>query len=86
MRDFVFSADSPEAHDRHKRNQKMQWSRQGAHNVLQIRSSMASNTWNFEWRDALFDAIRVLGKIVRKSLRSVDNFSTYCDVSGLFLR
>lgn len=31
--------------DRHKRNQKMQWSRDGAHNVLQVRASMASNQW-----------------------------------------
>ncbi len=44
--------------DRHKRNQKMQWSREGAHNVLQIRASMASNLWEFEWQDAVFEAIK----------------------------
>ncbi len=43
--------------DRHKRNQKMQWSRQGANNVLQIRASMASNTWDLDWQDALFEAL-----------------------------
>ena len=28
--------------ERHKKKQKMQWSREGAHNVLQIRATMAS--------------------------------------------
>lgn len=45
--------------DRHKRSQKMQWSRDGAHNVLQIRASMASNQWDLEWQDAVFEAIRI---------------------------
>jgi len=44
--------------DRHKRSQKMQWSRKGAHNVLQIRASMTSNRWALEWQDAVFDAIK----------------------------
>ena len=44
--------------DRHKRNQKMQWSRDGAHNVLQIRASMASDRWEMEWQDVVFDAIK----------------------------
>lgn len=44
--------------DRHKRNQKMQWSRTGAHNVLQIRASMASGRWDQEWQDAIFEAIK----------------------------
>lgn len=34
---------------RHKRKQKMQWSREGAHNVLQIRALMASNEWEEKW-------------------------------------
>ena len=34
---------------RHKRKQKMQWTREGAHNVLQIRASMASNEWEEKW-------------------------------------
>ncbi len=45
--------------DRHKRNQKMQWSRSGAHSVLQIRASMASERWEMEWQDAVFDAIKL---------------------------
>jgi hypothetical protein len=44
--------------DRQKRNQKMQWSRTGAHNVLQIRASMASGRWEMEWQDAVFDSIK----------------------------
>jgi len=34
---------------RHKRKQKMQWTREGAHNVLQIRASMVSNEWEEKW-------------------------------------
>jgi len=37
----------------------MQWSRKGAHNVLQIRTSITSNQWHLEWQDAIFDAIKV---------------------------
>ena len=35
----------------HKRKQKMQWTREGAHNVLQIRALMASNEWEEKWLD-----------------------------------
>ena len=34
---------------RHKKKHKAQWSREGAHNVLQIRSSVASKKWEDEW-------------------------------------
>lgn len=34
---------------RAKKNQKMQWTREGAHNVLQIRASQASNDWDNIW-------------------------------------
>lgn len=44
--------------DRHKRNQKMQWTREGAHNVLQIRAALASHQWDYVWQDAVFEAIR----------------------------
>ena len=37
--------------DRHKRKQKMQWTREGAHNVLQIRALMASDEWDDKWLD-----------------------------------
>jgi hypothetical protein len=36
---------------RHKKKQKMQWTREGAHNVLQIRACMISNEWNEKWLD-----------------------------------
>lgn len=29
----------------------MQWTREGAHNVLQIRAMMASNEWEENWLD-----------------------------------
>jgi hypothetical protein len=47
----VFTSQVAESHidsminTRHKRKQKMQWTRKGAHNVLQIRAMMASNEW-----------------------------------------
>ena len=34
---------------RHKKKHKAQWSREGAHNILQIRSSRASKKWDQEW-------------------------------------
>ena len=37
---------------RHKKKHKAQWSREGAHNILQIRSSRASNKWQEEWNEA----------------------------------
>jgi len=35
--------------ERQEGKQKMLWSRDGAHNILQIRASIASNTWNNDW-------------------------------------
>ena len=32
-----------------KRLKKMQWTREGAHNVLQIRTSIFNKTWNEDW-------------------------------------
>ena len=37
---------------RQKNNKKMQWSREGAHNVLQIRTSRFSKSWNEDWEKA----------------------------------
>ena len=34
---------------RQKNNKKMQWSREGAHNILQIRTSRFSKTWEQDW-------------------------------------
>ena len=36
---------------RHKRKKKMQWTREGAHNVLQIRALMVSDEWEDKWLD-----------------------------------
>jgi UDP-N-acetylmuramate-alanine ligase len=54
----VFTSQVAESHidsiinTRHKRK-KMQWTRQGAHNVLQIRAMMASNEWKENWLDVV---------------------------------
>lgn len=37
---------------RQKNNKKMQWTREGAHNVLQIRTSRFSKTWEQDWENA----------------------------------
>lgn len=42
---------------RHKRKKKMQWTREGAHNVLQIRAKMASEEWNEQWQDTVLEAL-----------------------------
>ena len=37
---------------RQKRSQKMQWTREGAHDVLQIRTSLFSKSWEQDWSTA----------------------------------
>ena len=37
---------------RHKKKHKAQWSREGAHNILQIGSSRDSKKWDQEWVQA----------------------------------
>ena len=37
---------------RQKKNQKMQWTREGAHHILQLRTSIFSHTWHKEWLEA----------------------------------
>lgn len=37
---------------RQKNNKKMQWTREGAHNVLQIRASRFSKSWEQDWEKA----------------------------------
>jgi len=36
--------------ERQKGKQKMLWGREGAHNVLQIRASICSKSWDSDWR------------------------------------
>lgn len=42
---------------RHKKSGKMQWSREEAHNVLQIRSEIISKTWTKQWQQAVLSAL-----------------------------
>jgi hypothetical protein len=42
---------------RHKRTGKMQWSREGADNVLQIRATMASKEWVSKWQSTVLSAL-----------------------------
>ena len=42
---------------RHKRTKKMQWTREGAHHVLQIRAMMASDEWESKSQDAVLLAL-----------------------------
>lgn len=44
--------------ERHKRKQKMQWTRESADNVLQIRSAIASNEWLNQWELAVEKCIQ----------------------------
>ena len=46
---------------RHKRKRKMQWTREGAHNILQIRAKMANGKWSGEWADTVLTALK--GKV-----------------------
>ena len=42
---------------RHKHTKKMQWTREGAHRVLQIRATMASDEWESKGQDAVLSAL-----------------------------
>jgi hypothetical protein len=42
---------------RHKRTKKMQWTREGAHHVLQIRAMMASDEWESKGQNAVLLAL-----------------------------
>ena len=44
---------------RHKKSGKMQWTREGAHKVLQIRGTIASNEWDNRWQGAVLSALNV---------------------------
>lgn len=49
---IIESAVETLVNTRHKKKHKAQWTRDGAHNVLQIRSSIASQSWDSEWEAA----------------------------------
>src|SRR4051794_22905762 len=42
---------------RHKRSKKMQWTREGAHQVLQIRALMASDEWDSKSQGTVLSAL-----------------------------
>jgi hypothetical protein len=44
---------------RHNKSGKMQWTRAGAHKVLQIRGVMTSNEWEDRWQAAVLSALKV---------------------------
>lgn len=44
---------------RHKKSGKMQWTREGAHKVLQIRGLIASNEWGNRWQEPVLSALGV---------------------------
>ena len=46
---------------RQKRYKKMQWAREGAHQVLQIRAKMVSKEWKQQWQEAVMSALGVVG-------------------------
>jgi hypothetical protein len=45
---------------RHKKTGKMQWTRSGAHQVLQIRAMMACNHWERQWQNTVLSALGAL--------------------------
>ena len=44
--------------ERHKNSKKMQWTREGAHNVLQVRGSIASDEWKEGWQSPVVNYLR----------------------------
>lgn len=46
---------------RHQRTGKMQWTREGAHNLLQIRAMMACNHWEQQWQSTVLSALGTAG-------------------------
>jgi hypothetical protein len=43
--------------ERYKKSKKMQWTRDGAHNVLQIRGMITSNEWDKNWQTPVLSAL-----------------------------
>lgn len=44
---------------RHKKSGKMQWTREGVHNLLQIRGKIAGNEWSNGWQQPVLSALGV---------------------------
>ncbi len=43
---------------RHKKTRKMQWTRAGAHHVLQIRAMITSEEWGSRWQNTVLSALQ----------------------------
>lgn len=56
----------------------MQWTREGAHSVLQIRGQLISNEWNGQWQKPVLAALGVdnLSAIAINILRSHDSLKS----------
>lgn len=60
---LIFTSQTAESHveslinARHKRSRKMQWNRDSAHKVLQIRAKQASNEWHCQWQPIVMSAL-----------------------------
>jgi len=48
----IESAIETVVNTRFKKKQKAQWNRESAHRILQIRTSVASNQWESDWKQA----------------------------------
>ena len=63
---LIFTSQTAESHveslinARHKRSSKMQWNRESAHNVLQIRAKIASNEWDEQWLGPVLSALGIV--------------------------
>lgn len=65
QKDLTYTSQVAESHiesiinTRYKKSGKMQWTREGAHKVLQIRGIIASNEWGDRWQSAVLSALKV---------------------------
>lgn len=63
--ELTFTSQTAESHveslinARHKRSRKMQWNRDSAHKVLQVRAKLASNEWASQWQPTVMTALGV---------------------------
>lgn len=59
----TYSSQVAESHidsiinERYKKSKKMQWTREGAHNILQIRGMITSNEWDNNWQIPILSAL-----------------------------
>ncbi|MCP4475754.1 MAG: hypothetical protein GY821_14550 [Gammaproteobacteria bacterium] len=44
---------------RQKNDKKMQWSREGSHHIVQIRTAIFSSSWDQDWKNAQQDIYKL---------------------------